>query len=66
MADTDEVTNRSVHSVIGKDESTIDQFNLYNSERRPYKQIRSISTEGWKMSLLIDLEDELTNRSVQS
>jgi hypothetical protein len=54
MADTDELTNRSVHSVTGKDEPTIDQFNLYNSERWPYKQIRSISTEGWKMSILTD------------
>jgi hypothetical protein len=46
MTDTDELTNRSVHSVAEKDELTIDQFNLYSSERQSYKQIRLISTEG--------------------
>jgi hypothetical protein len=46
MTDTDELTNISVHSVVGKDELTTNQFNLYSSERRPYKQIRSISMEG--------------------
>jgi hypothetical protein len=33
MIDTDELTNRSVHSVIEKDELTTNQFNLYSSER---------------------------------
>jgi hypothetical protein len=46
MTNTDELTNRSIHSVAGKDELTTDQFNLYSSERRPYEQIRTISTEG--------------------
>jgi hypothetical protein len=46
MIDADELTNRSVHFVAEKDELITDQFNLYSSERRPYKQIRSISTEG--------------------
>jgi hypothetical protein len=54
MEGADEFTNISVHSVAKKDELTIDQFNLYSSEKRPYKQIRSASTEGQKMSLLID------------
>jgi hypothetical protein len=54
MPDTDELTNISVHSVIEKNELTIDQFNLYSSERQPYKHIRSISTEGYNMSLLTD------------
>jgi hypothetical protein len=46
MTDTDKLTNRSVHSVIEKDEPTTDQFNLYSSKIQPYKQIRSIFTEG--------------------
>jgi hypothetical protein len=46
MIDTDELTNRSVHYVAGKDEPTTDRFNLYSSERQPYKQIISISIEG--------------------
>jgi hypothetical protein len=46
MANTDELTNISVHSTIEKDEPTVDRFNIYSSERRPYKQIRTISTEG--------------------
>jgi hypothetical protein len=45
MIDIDELTNGSVHSVTEKNKLTTDQFKLYSSERRPYKQIRSISTE---------------------
>jgi hypothetical protein len=33
MAGTDELTNRSVHSAIEKDEPTTGRFNLYSSER---------------------------------
>jgi hypothetical protein len=33
MTDTDELTNRSVYFVAEKDELTIEQFNLYSSER---------------------------------
>jgi hypothetical protein len=33
MIGTDEVTNRSIHSVIEEDELTTDQFNLYRFER---------------------------------
>jgi hypothetical protein len=36
MIGTDELTNRSVHSVIEKDELTTDQFNLCRFERRSY------------------------------
>jgi hypothetical protein len=54
MTDTYELTNRSVHSMAKKDELTTDQFNLYSSKKRPYKQIRSASTKGQKISLLTD------------
>jgi hypothetical protein len=33
MTYIDELTNRSVHYVAEKDELTIDQFNLYSSEK---------------------------------
>jgi hypothetical protein len=33
MIGTDELTNRSVHSAIEKDEPTTNRFNLYNFER---------------------------------
>jgi hypothetical protein len=46
MTGTDELTNRSDHSVTEKDELNTNQFNIYISERKSYKQIRSISTEG--------------------
>jgi hypothetical protein len=33
MAGTYELTNRTIHSAIEKDEPTTDRFNLYSSER---------------------------------
>jgi hypothetical protein len=36
MLGTDELTNKSVDSVVEKDELTTDQFNLCRSERQSY------------------------------
>jgi hypothetical protein len=58
MTDIYELTNRSAHSVTGKDEPTTDRFNLYNSERRPYKTDQ--------IDLFGGIEDKSTNRSTQS
>jgi hypothetical protein len=58
MADTDEITNRSVHSAIEKDEPTTDRFkSLY---------LREMILQTYQINLYGGIEDESTNRSTQS